>query len=132
MANDEEVVTTRRNFAYRERDKILRFIDWFWEEMGHAPSLRDIGHAIGIRSSSTVYSVVNTLENQGYIQRVGRNKAIKVVPGSAAYCPHLWRVANPEDEILDITCQHCGRRTQVEYVADPTDLTTWLIFDGEA
>lgn len=127
-----EPVGTGNNFTTREGDKIVRYVDWHWEEIGCAPSLRDIAAAVGIKSPSTALIVVNNLVNRGYLERVGRNRSIKAVRGTDAYCRHRWRVENPEEEELRLQCEHCGRRTTVEYVADPSDPQTWLVYPGEA
>ena len=123
---------TGDNFTTRVGDKIVRFVDWHWEEVGCAPSIRDIAAAVGIKSPSTALIVINNLVNMGYLERVGRRSEIKAIPGTDAYCRHRWRVENPEDELLNVICEHCGKKTQVEYVSDPRDPSTWLIYPGEA
>jgi repressor LexA len=48
---------------------ILRFIVSFREKKGYPPSIRDIGKGVGLSSSSTVYSHLNTLAERGFIHR---------------------------------------------------------------
>src|SRR5690554_3444820 len=53
-----------------ERQKqILRYIEEYINENGYAPSLREIGQAVGMRSVSSVHNQLNNLENMGHIKR---------------------------------------------------------------
>lgn len=51
------------------QEAILRFIAKFLEENGYPPSIRDIGGAVGISSTSVVNYNLNVLEREGYIAR---------------------------------------------------------------
>ncbi len=57
------------------------------QEQGWTPSVREIGRAVGLRSSAAVHKHLNTMETKGVIQRVpGKMRAIEVlqpVPGGA-------------------------------------------------
>ncbi|MDR2587052.1 MAG: transcriptional repressor LexA [Coriobacteriales bacterium] len=48
---------------------ILRFLRESIAKNGYPPSVREIGEAVGLSSSSTVHSHLNTLENHGFIRR---------------------------------------------------------------
>jgi repressor LexA len=52
----------------RQQD-ILRFLRAFIARNGYPPSVREIGEAVGLSSSSTVHSHLNALENKGFIRR---------------------------------------------------------------
>jgi repressor LexA len=52
----------------RQQD-ILRFLRAFIAKSGYPPSVREIGEAVGLSSSSTVHSHLNALENKGFIRR---------------------------------------------------------------
>jgi repressor LexA len=52
----------------RQRD-ILDFLSDFITRNGYPPSVREIGEAVGLSSSSTVHSHLNALENRGFIRR---------------------------------------------------------------
>ncbi len=52
-----------------KRREILDFIDGELAARGYPPSVREIGHAVGLTSSSTVHAHLNTLERQGYLRR---------------------------------------------------------------
>jgi repressor LexA len=51
------------------QEAILRFITRFLEESGYPPSIREIGKAVGISSTSVVNYNLNVLERDGYIAR---------------------------------------------------------------
>jgi len=51
------------------QQEILDFLTAFTAKNGYPPSVRDIGNAVGLSSSSTVHSHLNALEDKGYIRR---------------------------------------------------------------
>jgi repressor LexA len=51
------------------RRQILEFIDSQLRDRGYPPSVREIGEAVGLTSSSTVHAHLNALQDAGYIQR---------------------------------------------------------------
>ncbi len=61
MAPDGELTGKRR--------EILEFIDAQLRERGFPPSVREIGEAVGLTSSSTVHAHLATLQRQGYLKR---------------------------------------------------------------
>ena len=52
----------------RQRE-VLEFIKEQVREKGYPPSVREIGDAVGLRSSSTVHGHLRRLESKGYIRR---------------------------------------------------------------
>jgi len=53
-----------------EREKsILQFIKEQTRKKGYPPSVREIGTAVGLKSSSTVHGYLANLEEKGYIRR---------------------------------------------------------------
>lgn len=52
----------------RQRE-VLEFIKRQVREKGYPPSVREIGDAVGLRSSSTVHGHLRRLESKGYIRR---------------------------------------------------------------
>lgn len=62
--NDEQLV------------KILQAIDNFYAECGYAPSVREIGLAVGMRSPATVHQAINILKRRGWAvseERIARS-----------------------------------------------------------
>ncbi len=58
------------DLAPRQRE-ILEFIAATVDQKGVAPSFREIGDALGIRSTNGVADHVKALERKGYVERVG-------------------------------------------------------------
>lgn len=58
----------RGELSERQR-QILEYIRKCVEEKGYPPSVREIGQAVGLSSSSTVHGHLNRLEQKGYIRR---------------------------------------------------------------
>jgi repressor LexA len=65
------------------QDQILRFIQGFG---GYAPSMREIGEAVGLTSTSAVSYQLSCLQDKGYLRRVpGRPRSVEVIlPGQPA------------------------------------------------
>src|SRR5690554_3026867 len=62
------------------QESILTFITNFIEEKGYPPTVREIGKACGMRSSSSVHGQLRKLEELGYIKKDGsQSRAISVV-----------------------------------------------------
>jgi repressor LexA len=52
-----------------KRREILEFIAAHLRDRGYPPSVREIGEAVGLTSSSTVHAHLATLQRQGYLRR---------------------------------------------------------------
>jgi repressor LexA len=88
---------------------ILEFIQQKLDERGYPPSVREIGEAVGLKSSSTVHAHLKQLEKKGYIHRdptkpraieiMGNHTAIVRVPivGRIAAGEPILAVENIED-----------------------------------
>ena len=62
-----------------KRKAILDYIEQFTLENGYAPSVREIGEAVGLRSPSTVQSHLKMLEDNGYLQKSkGKTRTVSV------------------------------------------------------
>ena len=80
---------------------ILEFIKQELHKKGYPPSVREIGEAVGLLSSSTVHGHLQTLEDKGYIRRdPAKPRAIEILDSSSdlpdskkvAHIPILGRV----------------------------------------
>lgn len=66
----------------RQQD-ILEFIQQNIHTKGYPPSVREIGEAVGLSSSSTVHGHLNQLEEKGYIRRdPTKPRAIEILNGA--------------------------------------------------
>ncbi len=62
----------------KERE-MYQYIGKVMTEKGYAPSVRDIQNALGIKSTATVHSYLNRLEEKGYIQKEqGKSRTLRV------------------------------------------------------
>lgn len=55
--------------ASQRQDAIYRFLEDFAADHGYPPSVREIGDAVGLKSSSTVHAYLRMLERRGLIHR---------------------------------------------------------------
>ncbi|WP_461834825.1 transcriptional repressor LexA [Desulfothermus sp.] len=64
-----------------ERQKqLLEFIEKFMSEHGMAPTIREIGEGIGVKSTGAVYDILKRLEAKGYLQiPKGTKRSIKLL-----------------------------------------------------
>jgi len=53
----------------RER-QVLEFITQFIQRFGYAPTLKEIGEALGMHSPATVHEHIDHLRNKGYIKKI--------------------------------------------------------------
>lgn len=92
-----------KTLSGRQRE-ILEFLSDFIEKNGYPPSVREIGEAVGLSSSSTVHSHLNALETKGFIKRD---------PSSARALAVIGREDRAPTEIVDTKTTHLPR-TAVE------------------
>lgn len=60
--------------------KIIEYIKQEIRKNGYPPSVREIGAAVGLKSTSSVHNQLHNLERKGYIRRVtSKQRAIEVV-----------------------------------------------------
>ena len=67
-----------------KREKsILRFIEKSVEENGYAPSVREIGKAVGLSSTATVHTYLGRLQEYGYIAKEeNKGRTLKLIKNS--------------------------------------------------
>ncbi|HSD98404.1 MAG TPA: transcriptional repressor LexA [Patescibacteria group bacterium] len=66
--------------VYRKEREVLEFIVQFQNQYGYSPTLTEIAQATGHRANSTVHSLIASLVDKGYIQKVeGNARVLKVI-----------------------------------------------------
>ncbi len=66
----------------KTQEKVFNFIKETIDKRGLAPSVREIGAAVGLKSTSTVQYNLNALEERGYIERDSQLKrTIRICKG---------------------------------------------------
>jgi repressor LexA len=89
--------------TWRQR-KVLQVIRESVQRRGYPPSMREIGEAVGLTSTSSVSYQLSTLQSKGYLRRdAGRPRTVEVrLPGHAAVRPDGEAT---DDAGMDITSQ---------------------------
>jgi repressor LexA len=89
--------------TWRQR-KVLQVIRESVQRRGYPPSMREIGEAVGLTSTSSVSYQLSTLQNKGYLRRdAGRPRTVEVrLPGHPAIRPET---AFDDELAMDITSQ---------------------------
>lgn len=65
---------------YTKEREILEFIAQFQKQYGYSPKLSEIADATGHRSISTIHSLIKSLVDKGYIQKVeGNARVLKIL-----------------------------------------------------
>ena len=94
--------------TWRQR-KVLQVIRESVQRRGYPPSMREIGEAVGLTSTSSVSYQLSTLQNKGYLRRdAGRPRTVEVrLPGHPAVRPEPG--FDDEDDLpMDITSQEAA------------------------
>jgi repressor LexA len=79
----------------RRQEQILDYIKAETETQGYPPSVREIGRAVGLKSTSTVHGHLAQLERKGYIRRdSSKPRAIEMLP-AAGILPRSASVTVP-------------------------------------
>src|SRR5215470_2121546 len=92
--------------TWRQR-KVLQVIRESVQRRGYPPSMREIGEAVGLTSTSSVSYQLSTLQSKGYLRRdAGRPRTVEVrLPGHPVVRPDA---DGPEDDGLDIASQEAA------------------------
>lgn len=71
--------------ALNKREKaILKFIEKQVNSNGYPPSVREIGKAVGLKSTATVHGYLAALEKKGYIKKESqKGRTLKLLKGGA-------------------------------------------------
>jgi repressor LexA len=90
------------------QQQILDYLVKAIQDKGYAPSVREIGDALGLSSPSTVHQHLTALEEKGYVRRHGdRMRALEVVDktlihdGDAVRLPLVGRVSAGSPVLAD-------------------------------
>ncbi|MEO1167035.1 MAG: hypothetical protein AAFV98_24860 [Chloroflexota bacterium] len=88
--------------------RILLYIYYCQQHRGFTPSVREIGHAVGIPSTSVVVYNLNKLAGQGYLRRMsGMSRGVVLKPVSHQFVYSVY----PEERAHDprVKVQHLQR-----------------------
>jgi LexA DNA binding domain len=90
--------------------KVLRAIRESVEQRGYPPSMREIGEAVGLTSTSSVTYQLSTLQRKGYLHRdVGRPRTMEVrLPGRPPARPEGAAAGSSRDERSEAISGSCA------------------------
>ncbi len=65
---------------YRKERDVLEFLAQFQRQYGYSPTLAEIAKATAHRSNSTIHTIIRSLVEKGYIQKVdGNTRVLKIL-----------------------------------------------------
>ena len=85
------ITVKKTRISTRRQSEILDYIKEFLVEKGYPPSVREIGTAVGLKSSSTVHRYLSMLEENGMIRRDATKPRAIVAIASFSSRPRLMR-----------------------------------------
>jgi repressor LexA len=90
--------------TWRQR-KVLQVIRDSVQRRGYPPSMREIGEAVGLTSTSSVSYQLSTLQRKGYLHRdVGRPRTVEVrLPGHPAIRPEQGTGSSSSAEVAELS-----------------------------
>ena len=77
-------VRRKKDGSLNKREKaILKAIEKSVEKKGYAPSVREIGKEVGLRSTATVHGYLSRLQDEGFIKKEdNKGRTLKLLKGS--------------------------------------------------
>ncbi len=70
---------------YRKEREVLEYLAQFQKQYGYSPTLSEISKATGHKSNSTVHTIIRSLVEKGYVQKVdGNTRVLKILDEKAA------------------------------------------------
>ena len=107
--------------TWRQR-KVLQVIRDSVQRRGYPPSMREIGEAVGLTSTSSVSYQLSTLQRKGYLRRdIGRPRTVEVrLPGHPAIRPEQGapdQGVTEEEPPMDIASQEAAYVPMVGRIA---------------
>jgi len=73
--------------------KVMDYIRKFSEENGYTPSVREIGKECGIKSTATVHSYLEKLQNKGYLNKAtNKKRSVTIGKSSGTSIPLIGTV----------------------------------------
>jgi len=107
--------------ALSERqEEVLQFVRDAVRQHGYPPSIREIGEAVGLRSTSSVSYQLQVLQKKGYLQRhSGRPRTTELLPAPCSPPPEppVADSTAPAPAAFDITSQEAAYVPWVGHIA---------------
>lgn len=105
------------------QQEILTFVQRYAESHGYPPSVREIGQAMGLTSSSTVHSHLEALARKGFLRRSpSKPRALEILHNGQG--PQARAVSVPVIGQVTAGSPILAEQNIEDYVALPADLTS--------
>jgi len=83
------------------QQEILAYVNTHVDEHGYPPTVREIGHAVGLTSPSTVHAHLEKLERAGLIRRdATKPRALEVIEGGRSRRAAVVELARPNQATM--------------------------------
>lgn len=106
------MTTLKATRLTKRQAEVLNWISDYQTTRGRAPTIREIGDALGIKSTNGVNDNLKALERKGYIEReAGLSRSLRVV-GAVSEQDRL--IAQQRATIEDLQAQIASLRTMLE------------------
>lgn len=101
------------------QEQVLEFVRAGVARRGYPPSIREIGDAVGLRSTSSVAYQLKVLQEKGYLQRDrGRPRTVELLPSEPSAPPDVApRTPGPAVPSFDIPSQEPAYVPWVGHIA---------------
>ena len=90
----------------RREKAILKFIEKQVKLNGYPPSVREIGKAVGLKSTATVHGYIASLEKKGYVKKESqKGRTLKLIKGGLEEDPNqetFLKEAYTRKEMVDV------------------------------
>lgn len=93
------------NALNRREKAILKFIEKQVKLNGYPPSVREIGKAVGLKSTATVHGYIASLEKKGYVKKESqKGRTLKLLKGGLDQDPNqeTFKEAYTSKEMVDV------------------------------
>ncbi len=90
--------------SLNKREKaILKFIEKQVALNGYPPSVREIGKAVGLKSTATVHGYIAALEEKGYVRKENqKGRTLKLLKGGNMEGQQEFKSAYTQKEMVDV------------------------------
>ncbi|MBF0500517.1 MAG: transcriptional repressor LexA [Candidatus Riflebacteria bacterium] len=115
---------TKEPLTPRQKE-VLDFVQSFTENHGYAPTINEIGSALGLSSTATVHKHLQILGEKGYLDTMPRrSRWLQVKPQ-----PVVTSCASIDIPLLGTVS--AGRPIEINEVASSVSLPEWMLGKGE-
>lgn len=93
------------NELNRREKAILKFIEKQVKLNGYPPSVREIGKAVGLKSTATVHGYIASLEKKGFVKKESqKGRTLKLLKGGLEEDPNqeTFKEAYTSKEMVDV------------------------------